>query len=178
MVQFIGQLLLIPHGTLFGQIMFITTIIVSWAYNTFLSSIDRDELQMQIMFETLGLPLEDNSNIYRCQLDTFTATVAFVCFILTSVNPLKDSLVFLDAMVPNNTAVWKAWKEKISEKLKTRGPINFNYDTDLGGVDGESDREQLKKLLRDVEDAFDSWSKVRDSLLPPVTQEGPSTISL
>lgn len=36
--QFLIQLLLVPRATLFGQIMFLSSLAVSWAYNSFLSS--------------------------------------------------------------------------------------------------------------------------------------------
>ena len=33
--QFIVQLLLVPQGTLFGQIMFLASFTVSWGYNVY-----------------------------------------------------------------------------------------------------------------------------------------------
>lgn len=164
MVQFIGQLLVIPHGTLFGQIMFISTVFTSWIYNTFLSAIDRDELQIQILMKELHL--EEKDHMHKYELNTFTATVAFTCFVLAAENPLKDPLVFLDAMLPNNTEVWKAWKGRMAEKLKAGVGTRVKFsEANLRAV-AQSERELLKTLFDDAEDAWCAWSEVYSSVSP------------
>ena len=165
MGQFIGQLLVIPHGTLFGQIMFIATVFASWIYNTFLSAIDRDELQMYILMKELQL--EEKAHMHKYELNTFTATVAFTCFVLAAANPLKDPLVFLDAMLPNNTEVWKVWKGKMAEKLTAgvRTRVEFSQ-ADVCTVARSEERELLEDLFHDAEDAWRAWSEVRGSVSP------------
>lgn len=41
----LAQVILIPQGTLFGQIMFLTSFIASGVYNSYLSSINRDRIE-------------------------------------------------------------------------------------------------------------------------------------
>ena len=50
-----GQLL-VPQGTVFGQIMFIVSLNVSWTYNYYLSSFDTERIQAELLFQTLGNP--------------------------------------------------------------------------------------------------------------------------
>lgn len=166
MVQFLAQLLLIPLGTLFGQLMFIATLVASWIYNTHISSINRDNIQTEILFSALSLK---SSEIRKYQLSTWTATVTFTCFVLASVHPLDDPLVFLDAMIPNNTVAWKAWKEKMETVLKDRSRLYldretiFKFPQDLDGVD-EKHRDLLEVLLRDVNDAWRAWSSIHKTV--------------
>ncbi|PIL26460.1 hypothetical protein GSI_12218 [Ganoderma sinense ZZ0214-1] len=168
MGQFLVQLLLIPLGTLFGQLMFIATVVASWLYNTHISSINREEIQTQILFNVLKLE-ERDVDIHKYQLSTWTATVTFVCFVLSSVHPLDDPLEFLDAMIPNNTVAWKEWKEKMKVELKDRGrlyldrDVVFKFPGDLGGVD-DRHKNLLETLLTDVNDAWKAWSTVRNTV--------------
>ncbi|TBU55666.1 hypothetical protein BD310DRAFT_969097 [Dichomitus squalens] len=58
-------LLLIPQGTLFGQIMFISTLALSWGYNSYLSSVDREDIQTDILIESvLRLTLDERARKY------------------------------------------------------------------------------------------------------------------
>ena len=142
--------------------MFIATLVASWLYNTHISSINRDKIQTEILFRALSL---EGNDIRKYQLSTWTATVTFACFVLASVHPLDDPLVFLDAMIPNNTAAWKAWKEKMETVLKDRNKLYldqefvFKFPEDLNGVD-EKHSGLLKVLLSDVNDAWKAWSSV------------------
>ncbi|KAF9494637.1 hypothetical protein BDN71DRAFT_1392903, partial [Pleurotus eryngii] len=52
-IQFIAQLFVIPRSWLFGQIIFLLTLAVSWLRNCSLSSINKEELQMMIVLNTL-----------------------------------------------------------------------------------------------------------------------------
>ena len=172
MGQFLVQLLLIPLGTLFGQIMFIATVVVSWTYNTHLSSISRESIQTEILFQVLDL--NENSDIQNYQLGTWTATVAFTSFVLSSLQALDDPHVFLDTMLPNNTPVWKAWKNTMSEKLKDRKHFDNDEElvfseADIEGVD-EKHRRLLTTLFHDTKDTWDAWSNVRDSVRQMVGQ--------
>ncbi|KAM5539592.1 hypothetical protein V8D89_006701 [Ganoderma adspersum] len=118
-----------------SAIMFIATVLASWTYNTYLSSLDRDrdKLQMEILSKELHLRKE---HMHKYELNTFTAAVAFACF---------------------------AWKQGMAEKLKVEAvgtPIKFSKE-DLVAVEGGSDKELLKTFFDDAEDA---WAAVRGSL--------------
>ncbi|KAL4073087.1 hypothetical protein V8B97DRAFT_1952162 [Scleroderma yunnanense] len=53
MIQFLTQLLLILQGKLFGQVMFVTSIAVSWGYNTWLSSLNKEKIQRSILMDEI-----------------------------------------------------------------------------------------------------------------------------
>nr|VWP01127.1 Beta-glucosidase (EC [Ganoderma boninense] len=92
---------------------------------------------------------------------TWTSTVAFTCFVLAAANPLDDPRVFLDAKIPNNTAVWKAWKDMMSAKLHStrrldeKSVLEFSYN----GVPAMDERNTalLETFFRDSKDAWDAW---------------------
>ncbi|PIL26461.1 hypothetical protein GSI_12219 [Ganoderma sinense ZZ0214-1] len=173
MGQFIIQLLLVPLGTLFGQLMFVATVIASWMYNAHLSSLNREGIQTRILMNAAELK---DIDIRKYQLSTWTATVAFACFVLASEHPLDDPLHFLNAMVPKNTVAWKEWKRNMGEKLKDRRYFDLGANCkkikfskrDWEVADGKN-RGLLETLFHDAEDAWAAWSRVRHSpsLLKP-----------
>ena len=92
---------------------------------------------------------------------------------------VDDPMHLLDAMIPNRTVVWGAWKKNMSEKLKDRGyfdaegerkELKFSEEdweitTDDGKyLDGKHVR-LLKTIFHDTEDAWAAWLKVRNSLI-------------
>lgn len=163
MGQFIVQLLLIPLGTLFGQLMFISTVVMSWIYNAHLSSLNREEIQTRILLDVLEL---EEGDIRKYQLSTWTTTVAFACFVLASAHPIDDPLQFLNAMVPKNTVVWKEWKRNMAEKLKDRKYFDLGANCkkvkfskkDWEMVEGKN-RRPLETLFHETEDAWAAWSR-------------------
>ncbi|KAI0741031.1 hypothetical protein C8Q76DRAFT_209631 [Earliella scabrosa] len=64
-IQFLAQLLAIPAGTLFGQLMFLASLFVSWLYSAYLASIDRESLQRQIIdsSDILGAPKKEKHGL-------------------------------------------------------------------------------------------------------------------
>ena len=165
MAQPLLQLFLIPLGTLFGQLMFIATIITSWAYNMYLSHyVDRHGIQTGILFKMLSL---ERSHIQKYQLKTLTSAIAFTFFVLASVRKLDDPLAFLDGMLPNNT-VWKVWKEAMARKLKDRRyfdvtePKELLFDEDLTAVEKRY-RNLLEIYFKDAQDAWKAWCVVRNN---------------
>ncbi|KAG2362395.1 hypothetical protein BDR07DRAFT_1460919 [Suillus spraguei] len=78
-IQLLGQLLLIPQGTLFGQIMFLSSFAASWAYNLYLSSIDKENIQQELLLRILNL---DEQHIKTYSLGTRTTAAVFACLML------------------------------------------------------------------------------------------------
>ena len=97
-IQFLAQFFLVPQASLFGQIMFISSLAASWVYNLILSAFDEEELQQRIL---LGQVLEQPS-VTKYILTTRTTAVVFVLCVLSPDEPRR----FLDAYLPNNTRVW------------------------------------------------------------------------
>ncbi|KAF8203199.1 hypothetical protein BJ912DRAFT_346658 [Pholiota molesta] len=88
--QFIVQLFLVPQGVLFGQIMFLCSFVVSWAFNAYLASVDRDTLQTKVLLQALGEP-----EFTKYSFDKWYKAAAFVACYLH-----PDTL---EELVPNKT---------------------------------------------------------------------------
>ncbi|TBU44312.1 hypothetical protein BD309DRAFT_958685 [Dichomitus squalens] len=123
--QFLVQLLLVPQGVLFGQVMFVCTLAVSWGYNTYLSSIDREDIQTKILCKILKL---EDKNIRKFEFGTWTAMSIFALLALQPKDPLPNSPKILDDLLPNDTEVWAKWKDIMREKMGTSGEWQFTDD--------------------------------------------------
>lgn len=170
MLQFLLQLLLIPQGSLFGQIMFVTSLGVSWVYNSYLSSLEKEKIQTNLLFETLGAP-----TMLRFRTGTRTTMAVFVCLLLfhgierSSLQTDKDRRVrILRSCLANDTATWKRWTNKVVNQL-----LNIDYESkalhylkedDEDRALPESQRPLLKQLLEDAVSAFEGYFKICDSL--------------
>ncbi|OBZ75302.1 hypothetical protein A0H81_04688 [Grifola frondosa] len=146
--QFLAQLLLIPQGTLFGQLMFISSLAVSWAYNSYLASFNMEKVQRDILVKDV-LRL-DKQSMRKFELGTRTTAVVFTMLVLRPIN-IEEQLVHL---LPNKTRVWTRWRETISRMIAVTDvdkPLNFDqiesrvYD----GLD-EDEMELLRTLYRDA----------------------------
>ncbi|CCM02456.1 uncharacterized protein FIBRA_04555 [Fibroporia radiculosa] len=87
-VQFVAQLLLIPQGTLFGQIMFVASLAVSWGYNSWLSSLDKESIQREILMKKIL----DEPEIRSYSITTRTTMAVLVCLFLLDFDPREASL--------------------------------------------------------------------------------------
>ncbi|EJF58592.1 hypothetical protein DICSQDRAFT_90406 [Dichomitus squalens LYAD-421 SS1] len=160
-LQFLIQLLLIPQGQLLGQILFVATLAVSWAYNTFLSSIDREDIQTTILVDDI-LKLEQD-HIKKFEFGNWTAMSVFACLALQpdANDPLRKPRKLLDGLIPNDTEVWECWKAKMVQKLSSNAPWTFtSADWELKELD-EEEQELLETLLKDAEVAYGVWSRWR-----------------
>ena len=132
-VQFLAHLLLVPQGTIFGQIMFLTSLAISWLYNSYLSSLDKESIQRRILVNTIL----QKPDMRKYRLGTRTTMVVFVLLVLasrdtpgrTQVEP-RNLRTMLNDLLPNDTEVWNRWKEVLKEKMRFRmklvpGDIEF-----------------------------------------------------
>lgn len=150
-IQFIAQLLLVPQGSLFGQIMFVTSLGVSWIYNSWLSSLDKEKIQRDILLDSvLQKPI-----LTKYCLGTHTTMVVFVLLVLQPEEPNK----ILDDLLPNDTKVWRHWKEKIVRRLLDKEKLEFvDSDWDLQGFNQE-ERSLLETLYRDTQSAYGGYAQ-------------------
>jgi hypothetical protein len=165
------QLLLIPQGTLLGQITFLSTFIISWTYNLYLSSLDKEKVQRQLLLKTL----ECNLPTSNFELGTRTSAAVFTALVLRppSTAPLaiqeEAPIKLLKCFLPNETDVWAKWREHVGERIKntnwsentTRSEVDECkrllkvYD---GGANGLINSKQLlDNLLNDACDAFEGY---------------------
>ncbi|KAH7881899.1 hypothetical protein F5I97DRAFT_1817993 [Phlebopus sp. FC_14] len=153
-VQFLLQLLLIPQGSLFGQIMFILSLSVSWAYAYFLSTIPKAEIHKSWLFNCLG-----NPKIRKFQLGSRTTMTVFVCLLLRDGHDgstwCPDTI--LRDFIPNDTRVWRAWRNKVARQLNADYHDSLSHleldEHDLADL-GEMDTKLLQTLLHDATSAF------------------------
>ncbi|KAH7922975.1 hypothetical protein BV22DRAFT_1036885 [Leucogyrophana mollusca] len=146
-LQFLLQLLFIPQGTLFGQIMFIVSLVVSWGYNSFLSSLEKEKIQADILYELLNKP-----SMKRYELGTRTTMSIFVILILRPLTPMK----MLNEFLPNDTEVWKIWKGMVVKKILAQEKLHFE-EADWPRAAIELDDNKKKLLITLLGDATAAW---------------------
>ncbi|KAL4076419.1 hypothetical protein J3A83DRAFT_2203805 [Scleroderma citrinum] len=155
-IQSIAQLALIPQCPLFGQLMFVLSLSVSWLYNLWLWSFDRDKVQRDILMDVLGTP-----TLRKFVLGTRTSMVVFV---LLALNP-SDPKSIMDDLLPSDTRAWQKWKTTVVNRLRKSTPLVFNqsdwHDSNLL-VDEE---EMLKTLFGDAEKAYHGFKLYESQIL-------------
>ncbi|KAF9060474.1 hypothetical protein BDP27DRAFT_1430042 [Rhodocollybia butyracea] len=114
-VQFVLQLLLIPQSPLFGQILFLVSLGISWAYNIYLASLDRENFQIDIISHRLDLHREADKPVPKYDLATWTGAAVFVAYVLRPSNCRE----LLDRIIPNNTGTWNQFKEEIAHVMES-----------------------------------------------------------
>ncbi|KAH7922978.1 hypothetical protein BV22DRAFT_1036887 [Leucogyrophana mollusca] len=148
-IQFVAQLLLIPQGTLFGQLMFVASLGVSWGYNSYLSSLDKEKIQREILMKHVLL----NPPMKKYMLGTRSAMAVFVLLVLEPAEPLQ----LLDEFVPNETRVWRKWKDTVVQRVATKEKLHFEAsDSDIEGFTGE-EKKLLGTLFSDTQGAYDGY---------------------
>ncbi|KAI0787300.1 hypothetical protein C8Q74DRAFT_1315314 [Fomes fomentarius] len=144
-VQFLVQLVLIPQGTLFGQVMFVTSLAVSWMYNMYLSSLDKEDRQTAILMKVLRL---EESDLRKFLLGSRTAMAVF--------SQSRMSKLLHD-LIPNDTEVWQRWRELVADRLSRQQSLTFTAaDWAVHGFDAD-ERSLLEELLKDAQDAYEGW---------------------
>ncbi|KAG1806452.1 uncharacterized protein HD556DRAFT_1321853 [Suillus plorans] len=160
--QFLIQLLLVPQATLFGQIMFLSSLAVSWAYNSFLSSLEKEKIQTDILWKSL-----DEPPITKFALPNRTSEAACACFILHAGVDMsrKSSINFkpkkiLECMIPNDTRVWRVWREQVAEQVLSEEKIKyFGPCEDFAAVWDDEEQELLGQLMADAEYGYKCYQK-------------------
>ncbi|KAF8546685.1 hypothetical protein OG21DRAFT_1517996 [Imleria badia] len=155
-IQCITQLLLISQASLFGQVMFLTSLGVSALYNARLSSWDKEKIHRKLMFKRVL----ENLTLTKYTLGTRTTAVVFMLLVLRP----KDATVLLNKLLPNDTKVWKQWKATILERLRqshveSQSHIESSSESEIGGLHGFTQTEQrlLHNLHEDTRAAYDGY---------------------
>ena len=159
-VQFLAQLIIVPQGEIFGQIMFLASLAVSWVYNSYLSSLDKESVQRRILIQQVLQ--EPRMRKYR--LGTRTIMVVFVLLVLSPADEQALRKVLND-MLPNETVVWRAFKDRVLNEVralsmdekKNTQPFAFDFAT----ADGynQSDRKLLLTLYNDARTAYFAYTE-------------------
>ncbi|KAG9311362.1 hypothetical protein JVU11DRAFT_8469 [Chiua virens] len=126
MAQFIVQLLLIPRCTLFGQLLFLLSLLVSGVYHLYVVSRQREIIQRKLLSQTLSIHMD------KWTLGTRTQMAVFVCLVLADglQDPHKlNSDAILNRIIPNDTTVWGYWRRKVLKELERF----WNWNPQLSG---------------------------------------------
>jgi hypothetical protein len=166
LIQSIAQLLLIPQGTLFGQIMFLSTVAISWAYNSYLSSIDGETIRRELLVESVWR----NLTVKRFQFGTRASLTVFA--LLAAQCTQEQTVKLLDCLIPNNTAVWIGWKEWVLREVElaaSRSQAPFGDGSILEAQHPETAEEEfLLVLTEDARSAYRAFLENRMSLATPL----------
>ncbi|KAF8960937.1 hypothetical protein BDZ97DRAFT_1277273 [Flammula alnicola] len=175
--QFLAQLFLLPQAPLIGQILFLSTFIISWAYNAYLASMDREQLQFELLNKVVMEP-----KFSKYAFPKWTSAVAASAFYLKPNDPRR----VLDELIPNNTPVWNEWKDRVV------GAINEKQDPQEDDIASnvlldEKEKGLLKGLLVQASIAY-RWcidrgdpdpthpSQSDVSSTPPGSSHGPRAV--
>jgi len=150
-VQCITQLLLIPQASLFGQVMFLTSLGVSALYNAWLSSLDKEKIHRKILFERVL----ENPTLTKYTLGTRTTAVVFMLLVLQ----LQDPTGLLNELLPNDTKVWREWKTTIVAQLRHSNDQSFQFGGKVGDLGGftQQEKDLLGILYEDAKAAYDGY---------------------
>lgn len=170
-IQLLAQLLLIPQGTLFGQILFLSSFAASWGYNLYLSSIDDEHIQKHLILERLHLK---KNHMRTYVFGTRTTAAVFTCLTLQPADKFTheyavaekwQSLGFhpediIRTFIPNNTPVWITWRKNVLEVMRHRESRETCHGLlKMSSEDGKdleaADKRLLVKLLKDTGTAYD-----------------------
>ena len=155
-VEFLAQLFLIPQGILFGQLMFVISLCVSWVYNFHISSLRRERLQANVLFEKLGDP-----RIRKYLLGTRTTMAVFVTLLVFHGVPdpsLAAVQKTLRTFLANDTPVWEEWRKKVAQRVCDKSLPWLELDEEGDDNDlTDSEKKLLGTLLRDAGVAYTGY---------------------
>ena len=172
-IQSLLQVLLIPQGTLLGQISFLLSFVISWGYNLYLSSLDKEKVQRRLLLQTLGYESYDKHPglFTKFKLGTKTSAAVFVALVLRPFD--SDSIKtikLLEHIVPNDTPVWRRWRKHVGERITTINWTGQDTETELDNCENSllqcateglsgNDQSLLETLLHDARDALKGYRK-------------------
>lgn len=149
LIQFLAQLLIIPQGTLFGQIMFLASMGVSWVYNLYLSSVDKELIQRRMLLKVLE---PDEQNIREKY--TFKNR--------------KSRAIFIAKVYDDRARKEQETAKKHCERRDMEG-----YDARLKQHRRQRMNELLQRLMTDASIECEDWrSCVVDYIVPQDNQQG------
>lgn len=155
--QFLLQLFIVPQGELFGQIMFLSTFAVSWLYNAYLASVDREDLQKRLLINNLL----QKPTVRTVRLPKWTALVTFSALVLQAG---KNTRAILDEMIPTDTHVWRIVKDTIIKSIqRNQIPNDVLPEQNLEGLD-EKELGLLRDMLEQATIGLDAAKKELESV--------------
>lgn len=163
MFQFMAQLVFVPQEQLYGRLMFVISIAVSWAYNLWLSSFDKEGYHLDMLMGVLRKP-----RMTKYLFWSRTSMLVFVLLVLTPENPKKT----INALLPNESKVWCIFKTAIASQLVDGKPLDLHMSDYNDGTLSEPETTLLEALFRDTELAYQVFAKCQNQGQEPVEGGG------
>lgn len=155
-MQSLAMLILIPQSSFFGQLMITTSLAISWLYNLWVWTFDKEKILHELVKNVLGRPI-----FTKFILRTHTSMLVFIALALE----LKDRTEIMRVFAVPSTAAWEKWKELVIERLTTERELKF--DVRDWNCDGfcELDKLVLGSLLNDAMVAYDLFKRHEDVIV-------------
>ncbi|KAM5535599.1 hypothetical protein V8D89_010766 [Ganoderma adspersum] len=150
-LQCIIQLLIIPQGTYLGQLFFLATMIISWLYNSYVVRQEAAVWEKLVLEDLLKAP-----SMKRYSLGTRTQAAVFLMRVLKPAD-IEEQLSLL---IPNNTPVWKTWRQTVARGLQNSRPQFGGADYDAAGSFDKDEKTLLAILLSDAQSAVEASVKL------------------
>lgn len=139
-LQFLVQLLVIPQGELYGQLLFLGSLVVSCIYNTYLSSPGLEVLLRRLLIQEVldigprsvpGIQADAERRRLRVPISDVmkqlpplkgghpARVVLAVLLLVPFTKDYTDVLSHvLDDLIPFNTPMWNLWKEEVLRHIE------------------------------------------------------------
>ena len=145
------QLLIVPQGTFYGQVLFLITMIVSWLYNAHVARQEKAAWDRLVLEDLLKAP-----SMTRYSLGTRTTTAVFLMQLLKP-DDIEGQLALL---LPNNTPVWRFWRQTVARRLREEKPNFAGAANDAAAKFRSDELTLLNTLLSDAQAAVDGYAKM------------------
>ncbi|KAL7283132.1 hypothetical protein ACG7TL_002558 [Trametes sanguinea] len=160
-LQFLSQLLFVPQGTLFGQLMFIASLVASWAYHRLVLAWDKESIQRHI----LVADILNGPRIERYRFGTRTAAAVFTVLVLRP-EIGQDVKARLQALLPSDTPVWELWHATVAERISWGQSLSFEKECDwewqkMRGLLTLEESSLFRELLQDATAAYAAFLEHR-----------------
>ncbi|KAJ8593142.1 hypothetical protein M405DRAFT_931029 [Rhizopogon salebrosus TDB-379] len=145
--------------------MFLSSLAASWIYNSFLSSLENEKTQGDLLCKALRV---EEHSMKKYRILNRRSQAVFACSILSDgveTNEDFDAERMLSLFIPNRTRVWSRWRAKVGRELKYIGTKKSFQATgeDREGL-GEEECRLLNTFLGDAQRAYDSYRTRFDEL--------------
>ncbi|KAH9857768.1 hypothetical protein C2E23DRAFT_290845 [Lenzites betulinus] len=168
-IQFLLQLLLVPQGGFFGQIMFLVSVVAAWFYHRLILARAKEVVERRIlMADVLGGP-----RIQKYRFGTRTAAAVFTVLALRRVIG-ADIQARLQALLPSGSPVWELWHDRVTQKILHGLPLRFeDCDWEWQKMAGLQTAESLliHQLFVDTECAYEAYVRYQENVDLPRPQQ-------
>ncbi|KAH9946396.1 uncharacterized protein BXZ73DRAFT_86525 [Epithele typhae] len=149
--QCVAQLLLLPLGTLLGQLAFLLATAAAWLYHAHVARQAPAAWRRLVLEDVLSAPA-----MARYSVGTRTAAAVVLMRLLRPADVEEQ----LARLLPNNTPVWKLWRETVAQRLRSGKPafVGADVPVPVPATFDMNERRLFHTLLADAQCAVDAFS--------------------